>query len=448
MKTNFEKLGFLAAAICGLAVFLMVGAAEAQDNPPFECDNNFGECGTPEQSGGGCGCGGGSILINNTDLGDTYQFADDYDDDGTEDPMDNCPFVNNRDQAEGDGDGVGNACDNCPDTGNEDQSDVDGDGFGDVCDDDIDDDGALNAGDNCPSNPNPSQLDTDSDGLGDACDDDIDNDGVDNLEDNCPKIANANQDPEDEARFGAECDDDDDGDGIRNTVDNCPTKPNEDQKDVDGDGKGDACDPDIDGDGINNNAPDNCVEEPNEDQMDVDRDGVGDSCDSHKCYVVDDSENCLDPEQAFMVYTPDHPSAAVGSEIKLKLFANRESQPMRYTWRIEKAPKGSSASVKNAVGAVSESSPYEYRYLSSKAVTFVPDEPGTYTVQVTAELVWKDQLYPEASRSQATAIIEAGGDSSSAGGCSVTSVGSSPVPASHLLPLLLLAIGLVLRRRS
>ena len=63
MKTNFEKLGFLAAAICGLAVFLMVGAAEAQDNPPFECDNNFGECGTPEQSGGGCGCGGGSILI-------------------------------------------------------------------------------------------------------------------------------------------------------------------------------------------------------------------------------------------------------------------------------------------------------------------------------------------------------------------------------------------------
>ena len=35
-------------------------------------------------SGGGGGGGGGAILINNTDLGDTYQRADDFDDDGIE----------------------------------------------------------------------------------------------------------------------------------------------------------------------------------------------------------------------------------------------------------------------------------------------------------------------------------------------------------------------------
>ena len=52
---------------------------------PLECDNNYGECGTPEMSGGGNAGGGGSILIANSDLGDTYQSADDYDDDGVED---------------------------------------------------------------------------------------------------------------------------------------------------------------------------------------------------------------------------------------------------------------------------------------------------------------------------------------------------------------------------
>ena len=56
---------------------------------------------------GNGGGGGGSILINNTDLGDTYQYADDYDDDGIEDNMDNCPHVINNSQADSDGDGFG-----------------------------------------------------------------------------------------------------------------------------------------------------------------------------------------------------------------------------------------------------------------------------------------------------------------------------------------------------
>ncbi|MBW1811969.1 MAG: hypothetical protein JRJ87_27540, partial [Deltaproteobacteria bacterium] len=75
-------------------VFLFAVPALAQ--APGECTG--GMCGTPDESGGspcvdgvcaGCGCGCGSILIANTDLGDTYQYADDYDEDGIEDDYDN-----------------------------------------------------------------------------------------------------------------------------------------------------------------------------------------------------------------------------------------------------------------------------------------------------------------------------------------------------------------------
>jgi len=115
----------------------------------IECDNNFGDCGTPEQSGGGGG-GKGSILIANTDLGDTYQHADDYDDDGIEDPSDNCVRTANPDQLDRDGDGRGDACDNCLEIWNSYQENTDGDQFGDYCDDDIDNDQILNRDDECP----------------------------------------------------------------------------------------------------------------------------------------------------------------------------------------------------------------------------------------------------------------------------------------------------------
>ena len=49
-----------------------------------------------------CGC---SILVAQTDLGDTYQNADDYDNDGHEDPYDNCVRYYNPDQGDADGDG-------------------------------------------------------------------------------------------------------------------------------------------------------------------------------------------------------------------------------------------------------------------------------------------------------------------------------------------------------
>lgn len=115
----------------------------------FECDNNFSDCGTPEQSGGGGG-GKGSVLISNTDLGDSYQHADDYDDDGIEDPSDNCMRAYNPQQLDSDGDSIGDMCDNCLSRWNEFQEDIDGDLVGDFCDDDIDGDSILNSADECP----------------------------------------------------------------------------------------------------------------------------------------------------------------------------------------------------------------------------------------------------------------------------------------------------------
>ena len=114
----------------------------------YECDNQFGDCGTPEQSGGG---GKGSVLIANTDLGDTYQNADDFDGDGIEDGSDNCMRQSNPDQFDRDGDGIGDACDNCLSIFNPQQQNLDGDSLGDMCDNDIDGDNIVNYTDDCPS---------------------------------------------------------------------------------------------------------------------------------------------------------------------------------------------------------------------------------------------------------------------------------------------------------
>jgi hypothetical protein len=118
----------------------------------------------------------------------------DIDLDGVPDYLDNCRFVANPQQEDGDGDDVGDACDNCPGIANPNQEDSDYDCTGDVCD-------------LCPAVfSNEPDADTDADGLGDVCDPDID------------------------------------GDLVLNGVDNCPFVLNPDQNDIDGDGVGDACD--------------------------------------------------------------------------------------------------------------------------------------------------------------------------------------------------------------
>jgi len=71
-----------------------------------------------------------------------------------------------------DGDYIPDAFDNCPDVQNPDQADADGDGHGDACPVvvDTDGDGIPDTQDNCPNVATADQTDSDGDSLGDVCD--------------------------------------------------------------------------------------------------------------------------------------------------------------------------------------------------------------------------------------------------------------------------------------
>jgi hypothetical protein len=429
---------YLVAALLAMGVFIS-SVAFAQS--AGECTG--GVCGTPQTSGGGgCGCGGGSILINNTDEGDTYQYADDYDEDGTEDDFDNCPFVKNKGQLDTDGDKIGDACDVCPTTPDMDQLDTDGDGMGDVCDTDIDNDGLNNGQDNCPLISNFEQLDSDKDAMGDACDEDDDNDKVLDVNDNCPLVYNPMQEsPEDLGN--PQCDTDLDLDLVPDSRDNCPAVANADQKDLDGDKIGDKCDTDMDNDKVLD-INDNCPELVNADQADQDRDGKGDACDNRYCYVVNgDEKNCLDPLDTFKVYSPME-KVATGEAVRLRMFANRKNTPIRYKWIVTKRPESSGATVENPQGTVRVSTPYEYHYLQNNVAKFMADEPGEYEVKLQADLVFQDTVNPKYPRSaEYVMTIVAEGDSM--GGCSMARGRAGA--AGFVIAGLLLGLGLIVRRR-
>src|SRR5215213_6736409 len=71
-----------------------------------------------------------------------------------------------------DGDYIPDAFDNCPAVQNPDQADADGDGIGDACPAvvDTDGDGIPDTQDTCPNVATADQTDSDGDGLGDVCD--------------------------------------------------------------------------------------------------------------------------------------------------------------------------------------------------------------------------------------------------------------------------------------
>lgn len=446
MKRQLASACALVLAAGLFALPTTVHAEEAEDAPPFECDGRFDDCGTPELSGGGGGGGGGSILIANTDLGDSYQHADDYDDDGIDDAFDNCPRVYNPDQRDSDGDGIGDACDNCPNVPNPDQLNTNGNELGDACDPDIDGDGIPNEEDNCPTVFNPNQEDLDQDGVGDACDPDINGSGIPNEDDPCPMVQ-WHLDPSIDVSALDEdiCFPDSDGDGIPDVFDNCPNDYNPAQEDLSGNGIGDACDPDIDGDGVLNEL-DNCPYVANPDQADSDRDGVGDACDPDFCYVVlGDSENCLDPLQTLTAYSPAI-VGETGQDIRLRLFANQRNQALRYTWTLVTSPEGSRALVNNPQGTVSVSTPFEYRYLADSVPALLADLPGEYTVRVDLETVFEDRVSGQLNeRSSYLTTITVNGDpapisESQAAGCSMTDTSDPKTGFAWMLVLGIVAL--------
>jgi MYXO-CTERM domain-containing protein len=318
------------------------------------------------------------------------------------------------------------------------QKDIDGDGLGDVCDDDMDDDAVLNEFDNCGEIRNPTQTNTDGDQFGDACDPDIDGDGWENIEDNCPFVANPDQLDTEPGRFGDACNSDQDGDGVQDFDDNCIMVENPSQVDTDGDLMGDACDADKDNDGLLNDV-DNCKTLANPDQMDVDRDGAGDACDKAFCYVVDRAETCLDPQATFTVHAGGDRNVRTGQSLPLLLWANRQNRGMEYEWSIEQRPAGSNAAIAHPRGSVTLSTPFNYHYKEGRRVEFRPDEPGTYIIELRAELVFDDDLYPGKTSAAARIVLEAEGAPVDAGGCSA-------VPGAGM-PAGLLLLGLIGLRR-
>ncbi|MFC4815741.1 MULTISPECIES: thrombospondin type 3 repeat-containing protein [unclassified Flavobacterium] len=88
--------------------------------------------------------------------------AQDMDNDGYLNAVDNCPSLYNPTQSDQDVDGRGDVCDNCPYVANNAQMDADMDGVGDVCD-------------NCIYVSNPGQQDSDGNGIGNACDPSLNN---------------------------------------------------------------------------------------------------------------------------------------------------------------------------------------------------------------------------------------------------------------------------------
>ena len=143
--------------------------------------------------------------------------------------------------------------------------------------------------------------------------------------------------------------------------------------------------------------------------------------------------NCLDPTAAFRAYSPGG-QVDTGKEVRLRLFANRKSDGIRYLWSVSQRPGGSEAGVINPEGLVSMSSPYEYHYRKNNVATFTADQPGEYSIKLTATLVFPDRIDPAGSR-DSTYVMTITAVGEPIGGCSLGA--TSPRLALALLAGLL-----------
>jgi hypothetical protein len=432
IRSNDHKRDPLTLHLCAQAVESECDPSVDQDCPECSCCDP-GYFAPPECPGGLCSyayiphqgcepynckgdCEGGMIV--NVEMDDVYDpgylgdygaasfFPPDVDRDGIEDEFDNCPFEPNRDQSDRDGDAVGEACDNCGEAANDLQGDIDGDGIGDACDPDRDGDNVEDVRDNCPDWRNPDQADFDGDLVGDFCDIDIDNDGWENVVDNCPYHYCADSICFDEGDPEVCAPSDQDIDGVEDYEDNCPLVRNPDQLDADGDWRGDLCDTDMDDDGVLNDK-DNCWQVVNAHQKDADRDGRGDACDDRFCYVVGNTDSCLDPTGTFAVEAGSDLTLEPGNTVPLLIWANRKNRAIEYFWILEKKPGESKAEIENPHGWVSLSTGFNYRYFEGRRAEIAPDEPGEYVIKLIANLAFADDLFPEHQTAEASFVLTA-----------------------------------------
>ncbi|MBF0621638.1 MAG: putative Ig domain-containing protein, partial [Magnetococcales bacterium] len=173
-----------------------------------------------------------------------------------------------------DQDGTVDPLDNCPNLDNPLQEDLDNDNIGDICDDDDDGDGVNDSLDLFPRDGS-EWVDTDGDGTGDNGDDDDDNDGVKDSVDAFPLDPTETLDTDGDT-IGNNTDNDDDGDGVDDSEDQFPLDGTE-WIDTDGDGIGDNSDDDADNDGVKDE--DDAFPLDNTESVDTDLDGIGNNTD-------------------------------------------------------------------------------------------------------------------------------------------------------------------------